>query len=224
MLKGAIFDMDGVLIDSHPAHKQAWRMFLQEIGRPCSDDDLEYVLDGRTRRDILCHFLGAITDEEFQTYSKLKDKHFAIYSDKVRLIPGVAQFLDALTSAGVDCAVATSASRSRACQMLDRFRLHRYFSALVAGTDVQHGKPDPAIFRLASVRLGHEPESVIAFDDAVSGVQSATGAGLTCVGIGSGSHAQALLAAGAASTLPDFLGVSISELVRLLPHPAVETC
>src|SRR5689334_1087951 len=58
MLKGVIFDMDGVLIDSHPIHKRAWRKFFETLELTVSDRELDFVLDGRKKEDILRHFLG----------------------------------------------------------------------------------------------------------------------------------------------------------------------
>ncbi len=219
MLKGIIFDMDGVLVDSHPAHKQAWRAFLREMGQNCSEERLEFVLDGRTRRDILVHFLGDLTEDEIRTFSKMKDAHFASYADEVRLVPGVVEFLALLSEARTPCAVATSASHVRASETLDRFRLKDNFCCMVTASDVDCGKPDPAIFKLAGHRLGVEPNATVVFEDAVSGVQAATAAGCACIGIGSGSLAERLLRAGAVCVCPDFVGLSVcyvQEQLRLV--------
>ena len=56
--RGVVFDMDGVIVDSHPAHRKAWRHFLRNLGREVSERDLDFILDGRKRCDILRHFLG----------------------------------------------------------------------------------------------------------------------------------------------------------------------
>ncbi len=221
MLRGVVFDMDGVLIDSHPAHQQAWRMFLRELGREVSDEDLRIVLDGWKREDILRHFLGELTAEQIQSYSGIKDEQFTAYAAEVRLIPGVVEILDALAEAGIPMAVATSASSVRAREMLDRFHLSDQFAAMVTGSEVSRGKPDPEVFRLAAARLGEDPRSLAAVEDAVSGVKAAIRAGMTCLGIAAaGERAAMLLAAGAKATKENFVGLSLADLQELLLCPS----
>src|SRR5207302_5884782 len=63
-----VFDMDGVLIDSHPAHLAAWREFLRSAGKEVFEDELSFVLEGRTRSEILRHFLGSLPERELERY------------------------------------------------------------------------------------------------------------------------------------------------------------
>src|SRR5690242_18377965 len=73
MLKGVIFDMDGVLIDSHPIHKRAWRKFFETLEVEVSDRELDFVLDGRKKEDILRHFLGDLPDCEIKDFGHKKE-------------------------------------------------------------------------------------------------------------------------------------------------------
>lgn len=220
MLKGVVFDMDGVLIDSHPAHQQAWRMFLRELGKETSDEDLQFVLDGRKRQDIIRHFLGELTEQQVEHYSRIKDRHFAAFAGDVRPIPGAVELLEALSAAGIQAAVATSASAFRAREMLDRFHLSHLFTAVVTGSEVTHGKPDPEIFQLAAARLGQNPRCMAAIEDAVSGIKAATAAGMNCLGIATGERAAMLLAAGAKTTRVNLVGLSVADLQALRQHPS----
>ncbi|MGH9569154.1 MAG: HAD family hydrolase, partial [Candidatus Angelobacter sp.] len=68
MLRAVIFDLDGVVVDSHPTHKQAWRECLHLLGCKASELELEYVAEGHTRADILRHFLGDLTAEQVQQH------------------------------------------------------------------------------------------------------------------------------------------------------------
>jgi beta-phosphoglucomutase len=220
MLKGVIFDMDGVLIDSHPAHQRAWHMFLLDLGKEISGDDMKFLLDGRKREDILRYFLGELTSEQVEIYSKIKDRHFAAVAGDVRLVPGVPEFLEEISEAGIQAAVATSASAFRAREMLDRFHLSGRFAAVVTGSEVKRGKPDPEIFQLAAARLGLSPDCLVVFEDAVSGVEAAMTAGMNCMGIGVGARASLLLAAGAKTTRENFVGMSPADLDELLASPS----
>jgi HAD superfamily hydrolase (TIGR01509 family) len=216
MLSGVIFDMDGVLIDSHPAHKMAWRRFLEDVGRDVSDTDLEFVMGGRKRTDILRHFLGELSDDQLAEYGRKKDAHFLAIADSVNTIEGLLPFLGELERLGIKKAVATSASHSRANHMLARLELANHFSAVVTGDDVVNGKPDPAIFQRAAECLQKCPAELLVVEDAVAGIQAAKAAGMKCLGIGTDDRAVALLAAGADYVVADFTRVKCADLQQLL--------
>ena len=71
VIRGVVFDLDGVIVDSHPIHKQAWRAFLASLGREVAESDLDFILEGRGRREILVHFLGDLTDSDVREYGNL---------------------------------------------------------------------------------------------------------------------------------------------------------
>ena len=72
-LRGVIFDMDGVLVDSHAVHREAWRLFFHTLEREVPESELDFILDGRKRGDILRHFLGDCADAELEEFGKRKD-------------------------------------------------------------------------------------------------------------------------------------------------------
>ena len=217
MLKAVIFDMDGVIIDSHPAHREAWKTFLATVGRPVSDAELDFVLDGRKRGEILRHFLGELSDDEVRGFGERKDEFFQRQALQVRLIAGAIDLISKLADAGIATAVATSASESRARHVLEQLLLDDKFRVVVTGNDVSKGKPDPSIYRLACQRLKVLPAYTLAIEDAVSGVEAAVCAGLTCVGIGGHQTPEKLRAAGATHVLENFIDVSPASLEALLP-------
>jgi len=211
-LRGIVFDMDGVLIDSHPAHRLAWKSFLQSLGKEISDDELDFILDGRKREEILKHFLGELAAEQIAAYGKQKDKLLDRHRDAMQPIPGVIEFLDHLWGASIPTAMATSASRRRACGTLEELGLARYFPTIVTGDDVTTGKPDPAIYQLAAKRMQEAPECLVAVEDAASGVKSARAAGMRCLGIATAQRSALLRAAGADPVIPNFRSFSFSQL------------
>ena len=207
--------MDGVLIDSHPAHGLAWRRFLATIGRNVDDQHLEYILEGRRRDEILRHFLGDLSQERLAEYGRQKDLFFQESFQDVQLSRGVGQFLDALMNAGLKIGMATSASSRRTRNTLDLLDLRRKFFTVVTGDDVPHGKPDPAVYRLASQRMNVSPENLLALEDAPCGVQAAKNAGIRCIGVSSNGHAESLSKAGADRVIRDFCGLSVESLLHL---------
>jgi len=216
MLKAVIFDMDGVIIDSHPAHREAWRVFLRSLGRTVSDAELDFVLDGRKRSEILRHFLGALSEDEIREYGEQKDKFFRQQSLEISLIPGVIELLTQLRKAGIATAVATSASENRTRRVLDQLQLARKFDAVVSGSDVARGKPDPAIYRVTCQKLGTSPRCAVAIEDAVSGIHAARAAGLVCIGLSGHQLPDTLRAAGATHVVGNFLDLSLTQLEAMI--------
>jgi beta-phosphoglucomutase len=213
MIRGIIFDMDGVIIDSHPIHRQAWRIFLQTEGRDVGDAELDFILDGRRRDEILCFFLGKLTPAQIAYYGARKDEIFRRFAQDMRPVQGIVDLLEALSRASIRVAVATSASYLRAHGTLATLNLLAYFDAIVTGEEVSSGKPDPTIYRLVAERLNEDPAKLLAVEDAVSGVKSARAAGMRCLGIACAERAEQLRAAGADPVIPDLASFPLDRLV-----------
>lgn len=215
-LRGVIFDMDGVLVDSHAVHRKAWRLFFQTLGREVAESELNFILDGRKRDDILRHFLGDCADPELEEFGRRKDCIFRQMQLEVAPVPGVVPLVRELHRSGAALALATSASRSRASSTLVKLGLPNCFQVVLSGEDVLLGKPDASIYRLACNRIGIEPGHLLAVEDAISGIRAAVGAGLGCVGVALHETAGNLAAAGAVHVVRDFESVSVHDLECVL--------
>ncbi len=215
-LRGVIFDMDGVLVDSHAAHRKAWRTFLQTLGRIVPEPELDFILDGRKRGDILRHFLGDCPDAELEELGRRKDCIFRQMQLEIAPVPGAVPLVRELHAHGMALALATCAGRSRAHSTLVGLGLLEYFRVVVTGEDVRLGKPDAAVYRLASERVAIDRPSLLAVEDAISGVRAAVGAGLRCVGVALHETPENLSAAGAIHVVPHFEGVSAEDLEQIL--------
>jgi beta-phosphoglucomutase-like phosphatase (HAD superfamily) len=123
VLKGIIFDLDGVIVDSHSAHKRAWRALLESLGRNVNETALDFVVEGHRREEILRHFVGELSLDEMRRLGALKRELFAEIAHEVKTVPGVIKFVQAATDAGLALAVGTSAGRKRAEDMLESFGL-----------------------------------------------------------------------------------------------------
>lgn len=212
MLQGVVFDMDGVVIDSHPAHRAAWKCFLESVGRPTSDVELDIILDGGKREEILKHFLGELTPKQIVEYGRRKDEILRNHASKLEPVSGIIEFLDELLGSGIRIALATSASRSRVRGTLQEMGLAHYFDTIVTGDEVAAGKPDPAIYHLAATRMHESPDHLLAVEDAVSGVKAAKAAGMRCLGIANNGRAEALRQAGANPVVEDFRALALSQV------------
>lgn len=224
-LLGVIFDMDGVLVDSHAAHRNAWRTFFQTLGRDVPEPELDFILDGRKRGDILRHFLRECPDAEIEELGRRKDFIFRKMQLEVSAVPGVVSLVRELHGNGIALALATCASRSRAHSTLSGLGMLQYFRVIVAGEDVALGKPDPAVYRMASEGLALNHQSLLAVEDAISGVRAAVGAGLHCIGVALHETPENLRSAGAVEVVPNFESVSAKDLQEMLRdcQPATPT-
>jgi beta-phosphoglucomutase len=203
MLMAAIFDMDGVIVDSHAAHLRTWKRLLLSLDKPVSDADLEFVREGRKKDEILRHFLGDLKDEQLQAFGRMKDLLFQNEVENVKPVPGSQLLLEDLKCAGVPTALASCGSTKRVHDHLSHFRLSSYFMGVVTGDEVAVGKPHPEIFHRAAQRLRAHPAECVVFEDSV------------CVGVADRGHAAALLQAGADCVLPDFCGISWINVQKL---------
>lgn len=220
MLSGVVFDFDGVIVDSHPAHMRAWRKFLDSVGQQVSEKELEFVLDGRKRDDILRHFLGELCEEQVLVYGQRKEQIFRSEAQNVRPMDGLRDFLDELDDASVASGLASSGSRSRVDFFLERLKLRKRFRAVVTGDEVARSKPDPAIFLRAAEELRIRPAELLAVEDAVSGIRAAKSAGMKCLGIAPGNRVSTLLDAGAIHVVPNFVALSFGDVRELFADDA----
>jgi HAD superfamily hydrolase (TIGR01509 family) len=215
MLKSAIFDLDGVIVDSHPAHTESWRRLLLKLGKTPTDKQFEIVREGRRKAEILRYFLGELSDQEVQEYGDQKDVFFWEECQNLRTVDGLERLLEELGNHGISAAVASSGSRTRVHGILEFLGLKKCFVTVVSGDDVLSGKPHPEMFNKTAAQMAVRPEDSLVFEDSVCGVQAANAAGMKCVGISEGKRADALLAAGASEVRLNFLGLSLDDLQKL---------
>ncbi len=219
MLRAIIFDLDGVIADSHPTHKQAWSELLSSLGQNISPEQLEYVVEGRKRDEILRHFLGKLSNEQIREYGLKKDSLFMKYSSGLQTIPGVREFIAEVHASRTAMAVASSAGPKRVEANLRQLGISDYFPVVITGDDVINGKPDPALFIKAAERLNVSAGETLVCEDAVNGVQAAKTAGMKCLAIASPGREMMLSAAGADKVIGDFSRLSLHELRMLFESP-----
>lgn len=215
MLQAIIFDFDGVIVDSHAAHKRAWKTFFASRGKNFSDAELEFVVEGNKREEILRHFLGELTPEQIKDYGAQKEALFKTSTSELKPLPGLEMFFTDIASAALPVALASSASRSRVDYLIKQLGFAERFQAIVTGDDVSRGKPDPALFQMAAAQLGIEPCHILVFEDAVNGVAAAKAAGMKCLAIAANGRAPILKQAGADKIIPDFANIRLEDLRSL---------
>lgn len=215
MFSGVIFDMDGVLVDSHPLHRSAWRRLLASLGREVTEAELNFVTEGAKREDILRHFLGDLTMEQLETLGRRKHELFEEEAGQLRPVQGLEQFLAALEQARIPMAVVTNAARARTELTLTVLGWSDRFAVVFTGDDLPQGKSGGAIFRKTAESLGVPPHHLVVIEDSKLGITAAKQAGMKCVGIAEGTRAADLQLAGADHVVPDFTRLHLSDLLQL---------
>ena len=208
-MKVAIFDMDGVLIDSGAHHRHAWRMLLDELGAEPAEPEHWRLTIGRPSEEAIPLLLGRrVSGAEVRRLARRKRD---LYQERAQTgldpVPGVREFLEALVRLDVPRAVGTSASRWDAERLLDDLGLLRFFDVMVTSDDVMLGKPDPEVWTQAARRLRVSAERCVVFEDALVGVQAARAARMRVIGVTTAHSDAELLEAGAERTIPDFQGL-----------------
>jgi beta-phosphoglucomutase len=179
-----ILDMDGVIIDSNPVHRQVWAAYNRRFGIE-TDEAMQQRMYGRRNDDIVRDFFGAhLTIEEVRAHGAAKEQLFRETIGPVlnaALVPGLRAFLDRHRHQPLG--LATNAEPENVEFLLDTARLRPYFRAVVDGHQVARPKPHPDIYLRAAELLGTPPKDCVVFEDSFTGIEAARAAGMAVVGV-----------------------------------------
>ncbi len=194
MIKGVLFDMDGVLVDSEEYISKAAILMLREYGIEASPDDFHPFVGMGEDKYVggVAKKYGLNADIEI-----IKARTYAIYKSithgKLSLLPGAKDFIDKCLNLKLRIALATSADRVKMeINMTETGIPLDLFQATVNGLDVERKKPFPDIYLKASEMTGLKPEECLVVEDAVSGVTAAKSAGCRCLAVSSSFDRAAL--------------------------------
>jgi len=194
---GAVFDWDGVVIDSSKHHEASWELLAAEIGKTLPVDHFIRGF-GMKNEMIIPNLLGWTSEvEEINRLSLRKEAIYReiIQSKGVSALPGVDNWLQALKVAGIPCVIGSSTHRRNIEISLEKLGFRNYFHELVTAEDVSHGKPDPEVFLKSAQKIRIAPERCVVFEDAHVGIQAAQAAGMKVVAVATTNRAEELTAA-----------------------------
>lgn len=182
MIKGAIFDQDGLLFDTESVYAKAWVEVSDRHGYGFTDA-MTRRISGYGRGEIGAEIarLIAIDDVEGYIDEVMVRARELLLAAPPKLKPGAREILVACQKRGIKLALASSSPRDCIEWNLGSTGLKHYFDAIVSGADVSRGKPNPDIFLLAASKLGLAPEDCAVFEDAFTGIQAAVKAGCRAV-------------------------------------------
>ncbi len=179
-----IFDMDGVIVDSNPVHREAWNIYNRRFGIETSEE-MHARMYGKRNDQIVRDYLGShLSDIEVFEHGAAKER---LYREMIApklaasLVPGVHSFLARYRQ--LPMAVASNAEMENVRMVLNLSGLAEFFRVIVDGHQVSNPKPAPDVFLKAAELLGAAPQDCIVFEDSYSGVQAGIAAGMQVAGL-----------------------------------------
>jgi len=185
MFGGALFDWDGVVVDSSPAHRESWERLARERGLTLPENHFARSF-GRKNAVIIPEIYKWATDPgEIAELGHRKEVLYReIIADKgLEPLPGALELFRALKAAGIPMAVGTSTPRRNVETVIQLIGAEGFIRAIIAAEDVSHGKPDPEVFLKGAEALGLKPEACVVFEDATYGIEAALAGGMKAVAL-----------------------------------------
>jgi len=212
VIRGIIFDMDGVLINSEQLMSKSAILALREFGVEAQPQDfIPYMGQGENS------FLGNVARKYNVEYQyAMKYRAYEIYDELVcteaELFPHIKETLNELRKRGYRISLASGADLMKVTSNIKAIEMEEEdFNAFVTGNDVTRNKPEPDIFLLAAERMKLNPAYCLVCEDTISGIKAAKSAGMQCLGITSSLQSEVLKNSGA-----DMTSESIHVLLELL--------
>jgi HAD superfamily hydrolase (TIGR01509 family) len=184
-VQAIIFDLDGLMVDSEPLAKQAWRIFLARFGHVLDENSINALFGLRladSSRLIKERFDLSLSAKQVAA-EKSKILRDLLLDGKLCTMPGLFDLLRAVDARGLARAVATSSGRDWALFALQTVGAEGGFAAIVTGDRVQNSKPAPDLYLTAAKALSVPPSACLALEDSPYGVQAAKTAGMRCVAV-----------------------------------------
>ncbi|MEE8638055.1 MAG: beta-phosphoglucomutase family hydrolase [Candidatus Margulisiibacteriota bacterium] len=213
MINGAIFDLDGVIVNTVPLHFKAWKKMFEGYGHKFSMEDYLARVDGRPRLEGAAAILTELKPEEIEEAGAKKQEYYLELLDKdpVEIFESSRKMIEEMKTRGIRLAAASSSKN--AVRILKKINLYDIFDTNVSGADFEKGKPDPEIFLTAASRLKLKPEECVVFEDAKSGVEAAHRGNFYCVAIDRHGNPEALK--NADKIVKDLSELSLEEILSL---------
>ena len=214
-VKGFIFDLDGVIVDTAKYHYLAWKNLADELGISFTETDNEKFKGVSRKRclELLLEMGGIqVSQAQFDAWLHEKNEDYLRYIDGMdasEILPDVPRILDYLRDRKIPMALGSASKNAK--PILKKVGLTDYFKTVVDGNEVAKAKPDPQVFQIAAAQLNVPEAQCVVFEDAQAGIQAANSAGMFSIGIG-----EADVLGEADCVYRDFTEIELAFIDRLL--------
>ena len=185
MLKAAIFDLDGLLIDSEPLWQQAEIEVFGQLGLELTQEQAEETLGIRSDEVVRIRHAQAGWDLAVDPLEEVEAHIVGAVRDLVAEVgaakEGVEHAIDFCTAKGLALAVASSSRMVIIEAALDRLGIRDRFPVVYSAESEPVGKPDPGVYLTTARKLGVKPETCVALEDSPAGLEAAKAAGMKCI-------------------------------------------
>lgn len=207
-MKAALFDLDGVLIDTETLYTEFWDSLGREFA--AGIDNFAQRIKGTTISNILATYFPESKHAEI--LDRLQEQEANM---QYRLFPGVIDFLRRISEAGIPAAIVTSSNDDKMESLWRQLpELRQWFAAVITDSKVQRSKPDPQPYLVAAAELGVSPEDCCVFEDSFSGLESGRRAGAKVVALATTNSAESL-AGKADLVVPSLQLLTVAQLQGL---------
>lgn len=210
-----IFDMDGVISDTGPAHLRSWQKLADEIGVEVTKEFFEKTF-GQTSIQILKQLIEEdIEEEKLKEWSERKEQYYRdLVKEELKPLPGVKEIIVALYNNGFKLAVGSSGPRKNIDLLLETLNLKTYFELIVSAEDVRKGKPNPEVFLKVSKEFNIDPRNFVVIEDAPVGITAARRANMNTIALTTTHERKELKEADL--IIPDLSFIDIDDIYELI--------
>lgn len=184
--KALIFDMNGTMINDMHYHEMAWHdVLVNQLKAPLSLSDVRHQIYG-TASEMFARVFGPgrFSEEEINAITQRKEARYREeFLPHLKLIDGLAVFLDHVQSKKIPLAIGTAAPVLNIDFVVDNLNLRNYFPVIVGPDDVKESKPNPEVFLTAAQRMEIAPSECLVFEDAPKGIEAAARAGMNAIAV-----------------------------------------
>lgn len=219
MIKGYIFDLDGVIVDTAKYHYEAWNRLANKIGFSITEEQNEN-LKGVSRMESLQYILTlgehSIADNELAKLAELKNTWYVELISNLQqseILPGAKELLLELKAS--DCKVALGSASKNSVRILTGLDIIHLFDEIIDGNKTTRSKPHPQVFLMGAEALGLQPKECVVFEDSINGVEAANTGGFMSVGVGDAETLK-----NADIVVPDLAGLTMTQIEELVSQTA----
>ena len=218
---GVVFDLDGVLIDSHDQHERSWFQLAAEIGKPLTKEQFK---ESFGMRNVMCipHVFHWAPPDDHEQIRLLGDRKEALYrqllrEDGIEPLPGVIALLESLAVAGIPISLGSSTARKNIEVCFAATGLDRFFGPFYTGAeDVTRGKPFPDVFLEAAAKIDRRPSRCLVVEDAHVGVEAGLAAGMKVLAVTTTHPRESFLDSGTCRIVDSLSEIDAAAVLALL--------
>lgn len=178
-----LFDLDGVIIDSSEFHKQSWVVLMSSKGINFSEEDFKITF-GKRNEEILKDYFPDLPESEIKKMSYEKEELYRKFAKgNIKPIDGSIDTLRLIRENGFKIALVSSTPKENIDFIFKELKLDNFFDAVVSGTDIKQGKPNPECYLIAAAKLGVKPQRCYVVEDSEHGLEAGKRSGAKCIGI-----------------------------------------